>query len=185
VPPTPPPPHPGPRYRVQFTADQAFLDLLEKARDLLQHSLPSRDLVEVQRRALQTLVKTLRARKLAATDHPRARRAAATPGEATPEDTAPARRPIPAAVRRTVWQRDAARCTYTDLRGQRCRERAGLELHHVAPHARGGPDTVDNLTLRCSLCRTRHKRHYAEFGFMPRTAARVLWASWEAFSYAA
>ncbi|HEU4578208.1 MAG TPA: hypothetical protein VFS67_08140 [Polyangiaceae bacterium] len=85
--PTPPPPPPGPRYRVQFTADQAFLDLLEEARDLSQHSLPNRDLVEVQRRALQTLVKTLRARKLAATDHPRARRAAATPGEATPEET--------------------------------------------------------------------------------------------------
>jgi len=160
----------GPRYRVQFTADQAFLDLLEEARDLLQYGIPSRDIVEVQRRALQDLVKKLRARKLAATDRPRAPKPASparppapepshseptrincSAHEETPrhENTAPARRGVPAAIRRTIWQRDAARCTYHDVRGQRCRERAGLQLHHVAPHARGGPATVDNLTLRC------------------------------------
>ena len=38
------------RYKVQFTADQAYVDLLEEARNLLQHQLPTRDLVEVQRR---------------------------------------------------------------------------------------------------------------------------------------
>jgi hypothetical protein len=55
-----PPANSGPRYRIQFTADQAFVDLLEQARDLLQHAVPERDLVEVQRRALQALVKKLR-----------------------------------------------------------------------------------------------------------------------------
>jgi len=155
----------GPRYRVQLTVDQTFVDLLEEARDLLQHSIPSRDVVEVQRRALQLLVKKLRARQCAATDQ---RRAPGRPSPAPeppsadtagttgnenapkPESTAPARRRhIPAAVRRAVCQRDAVRCTYTDARGQRCRERAGLQLHHLEPHVRGGPDTVDNLTLRC------------------------------------
>jgi 5-methylcytosine-specific restriction endonuclease McrA len=56
---------------------------------------------------------------------------------------------IPAAVRRSVWQRDEARCTYLDARGQRCREQSGLEFHHQHPHARRGPASVDNLTLRC------------------------------------
>ena len=159
----------GPRYRVQFTADQAYVDLLEEARDLLQHSIPGRDLVEVQRRALQELVKKLRARKLAAAKRPRAPNpspadpSAPKPADPTPapapcsanEDTskhdnaAPGRRYVPAAVRRTVWQRDEDRCTYHDARGQRCRERAGLQVHHLAPHARGGPATIDNLTLRC------------------------------------
>jgi hypothetical protein len=164
------PANPGPRYRMQFTADQDFVDLLEEARDLLQHSIPDRDLVEVQRRALQALVKKLRAPKLAATErplaperplpagppapeptHPEPRTALPAPKQAPKhENTAPARRQqIAAAVRRVVWQRDAARCTYTDIRGQRCREQAGLELHHVSPHVRGGPATVDNLTLRC------------------------------------
>src|SRR5262249_2830060 len=61
----------GARYRIQFTADQAYLDLLEEARELLQRSVPDRDLVEVQRRALHHLVKHLRARKLAVTVRPR------------------------------------------------------------------------------------------------------------------
>ncbi|MEO8180878.1 MAG: HNH endonuclease signature motif containing protein [Deltaproteobacteria bacterium] len=52
-------------------------------------------------------------------------------------------------MRRNVWQRDAARCTYVDARGQRCREQAGLEFHHQHPHARGGPSSLENITLRC------------------------------------
>ena len=145
TPPSPQPVSPGPRYRIQFTADQAFVDLLEEARDLLQHSVRDRDIVEVQRRPLQALVKKLRARKCAATERPRSSKPAAP----KQKPTAPARRHIPNSVRRTVWQRDEARCTYADQRGQRCRERAGLELHHHEPHVRGGPDNVDNLTLRC------------------------------------
>jgi 5-methylcytosine-specific restriction endonuclease McrA len=52
-------------------------------------------------------------------------------------------------VRRYVWQRDEARCAYVDARGQRCREQSGLEFHHQHPHARGGPPSIDNLSLRC------------------------------------
>ena len=33
--------------------------------------------------------------------------------------------------------------------------------------AKYGPDTVSNVGLRCRLCRMRHNRHYAEYGFMP------------------
>jgi len=56
---------------------------------------------------------------------------------------------ISAEVRRSVWKRDEARCAYVDARGQRCREQGGLEFHHQHPHARGGPPSIDNLTLRC------------------------------------
>lgn len=157
--PAPPvPPVAAPRYRMQFTVDQAYLELLEEACQLLQHSVPGRNLVEVQRRALQALVKKLWARKFAATE----RHVASQPPAPTEqpshqpahenatEVTAPARRRhTPAAVRSAVWQRDAARCTYTDARGQRCRERGRLEYHHLEPHARGGPASIDNLTLRC------------------------------------
>jgi len=168
----------GARYRIQFTVDQAYLELLEEARELLQHVVPDRDLVEVQRRALQALVKSLRARKLGAVEHPRttptapARSRTAPAREDAPEPhgvgserkdapvpagtaparsrTAPARsRHVPAAVRRTVWQRDAGRCAYADSRGQRCRERSGLEFHHRWPHARGGPPSMGNVELRC------------------------------------
>ncbi|MEO8178819.1 MAG: HNH endonuclease signature motif containing protein [Deltaproteobacteria bacterium] len=141
-----------PRYRVQFTADQAYVDLLEEARNLLQHELPGRDLAEVQRRALELLVHKLRQRKHAATERPRSSAPAttATTRQRPPgQKSATHSRHIPAEVRRSVWQRDDARCTYVDARGQRCREQSGLEFHHRHPHGRGGPPSLENITLHC------------------------------------
>src|SRR5690606_3429122 len=60
-----------------------------------------------------------------------------------------ARRHVSAAIRREVWARGAGWCADTDHRGQRCPETGSLELHHREAHALGGPDTVDNLELRC------------------------------------
>jgi len=202
------------RYKVQFTADQAYVDLLEEACNLLQHELPARDLLTVQRRALELLVHKLRQRKYAARERPCPKASApangtpplqpkSTPARpAAPQSATPARhaapqsaaharhspqsttrarpagpqsathdrhaapqsttgarhaapqpathsRYIPAEIRRTVWQRDEARCAYVDARGQRCREQSGLEFHHQHPHGRGGPPTIDNLALRC------------------------------------
>src|SRR5690606_38142676 len=98
---------------------------------------------------------------------------------------APARRHVSAAIRREVWARDAGRCAYTDDRGRRCPGTGSLQLHHREAHAMGGPDSVDNLELRCPLCRMRHKGHYAAFGFMPHVLAQGGWASGERISYAA
>jgi 5-methylcytosine-specific restriction endonuclease McrA len=138
------------RYRVQFTADQAYVDLLEEARNLLQHELPGRELAEVQRRALELLVHELRRRKHAATERPRSSTpAAATRQQQPAQKSAAHSRYIPAEVRRGVWQRDEARCTYVDARGQRCREQSGLEFHHRHPHGRGGPPSLENITLHC------------------------------------
>src|SRR5690606_3530023 len=54
------------RYRVQFTADQEYVDLLERARDLLWHQLPNGDLAAIQRLALEALVEKLARRKCGA-----------------------------------------------------------------------------------------------------------------------
>ena len=58
------------RYKVQFTASQEYVDLLERARDLLSHALPDRSIEEVHLRALRTLVAGLEKKKYAATDTP-------------------------------------------------------------------------------------------------------------------
>jgi hypothetical protein len=131
--------------RVQFTADQGFVDLLSEARDLLWHRLPDSDLVTVQRLALEALVARLR-RKYAATlaqaqtpasrrssapapsndagpatapptAEPRATTVPAPVGSAPARGSAPRRR-VPAAVRREVWQRDGGRCSFVE-RGSR------------------------------------------------------------------
>ncbi len=80
-------------------------------------------------------------------DNPRQR---GTKREATPPSDYPRQRgTIPAAIRRAVRERDGARCTFVDERGQRCRETALLEFHHEQPFVHGGPATAANLHLRC------------------------------------
>jgi hypothetical protein len=66
-----------------------------------------------------------------------------------PPGTSQGRRHVPASVRRAVFERDGERCAYRDERGERCRETLGLEIHHRRAHALGGPETLDNLELRC------------------------------------
>ncbi len=56
------------RYKIQFTADQVYVDLLEQARDLLEHQVPDRDLPTVQRLAIEALLDKLNARKYGATN---------------------------------------------------------------------------------------------------------------------
>jgi hypothetical protein len=59
------------RFRIQFTANQEYVDLLEQARDLLSHTLasvrPSHSLEQVHLRALRVLVADLKRRKYALT----------------------------------------------------------------------------------------------------------------------
>src|SRR6201999_3865889 len=47
-------------YKVQFTASQEFVDLLEEARSLLAHERSGTELPDVHVRALRALVKELR-----------------------------------------------------------------------------------------------------------------------------
>ncbi len=86
----------------------------------------------------------------AATEVPRQRGANDATEDAHRRGASPqASRYVPAHVRRAVWQRDEHRCAFVDERGQRCRERSGLELHHETAFAKGGPPTEANLSLRC------------------------------------
>jgi len=159
----------SPRYRMEFTASQRYVELLEDARNLLQHQVPDRDVARVHELAMAAFVEQLRKRRHATTS--RARRKAGSQGsaparvdDAMSQRSALARvnrRYIPADVRRTVWQRDQARCTFEDATGRRCPERAGLELHHEHAFALGGPPTVENLQL---LCRA-HNALFAERDF--------------------
>ena len=158
------------RYKISFTASQEYVDLLERAQDLLSHAVPERALEEVHLRALRLLVEDLEKRKYgaprrkaagersaqesASSDAPPA--TPATPEAAGTVAPAPAQRATAtrrrgsAAVRREVWDRDEGRCTYVDECGTRCRETRFLELHHLHAHARGGGETAFNLTLRCA-----------------------------------
>jgi 5-methylcytosine-specific restriction endonuclease McrA len=125
------------RYRVQLTITRETHDKLRRVQDLLRHSVPNGDAVEIFDRALTVLLEQLTMKKLAATDKPRTARSS-TGGS----------RHIPAAVKRSVWARDAGRCAFIGTTG-RCRETGFLEFHHLTPFAAGGHAVVENVELRC------------------------------------
>jgi hypothetical protein len=133
------PPAPLPRERlVQVAIDRTTYAMLQYARALLSHQVPSGSVSEVLRRALEPLISQLEKRKFAATDRPRPGNGA-TPGS----------RHIPSAVKRDVWRRDGGRCTFVGDTGHRCGSTWLVEYEHLEPHAHGGQATVENITLRC------------------------------------
>jgi len=137
---------------VRFTADAETRALIEEARGLLGHAVPTGDLAIVFHRALTVLVADLKRRKFGATARPRpARVSDSTSGD------------VPAAVRREVCARDANRCAFVAKNGRRCEETRFLEFHHVVPRAAGGPATVDNIQLRCRA----HNGHEVDLFFGP------------------
>ena len=136
------------RFALQVTIDQETHDLLRRAQELLGHTVPSGDVAEVLKRALQSLVHELEKKKFARAEHPMPR----------PHADASTGRHIPASVRRSVVQRDGGRCAFVSSNGKRCESRGRLEFDHVTPVARGGQTMAENVRL---LCRD-HNQYEAE-----------------------
>jgi len=138
------------RHGIQFTVDQATLDLLRDVQALLGPQVPAHDLAAVFHRALAVLKRDLERQKFAATDEPR-------PGRPRSADS----RHIPAEVKRAVWERDQGRCTFVSETGHRCEERSGVQFDHIDAYARGGSATVTSIRLRCHA----HNQYDAERTF--------------------
>ncbi len=137
-------------FAISFTIDRACKDKLTQAQALLSHRLPGGDPGAVMSLALDALLTQLRKQRFAVTAAPRAGRA-----------RKPGTRYVPAADKREVWERDGERCAFVSEAGHRCTETRWLELHHVAPHARGGAAVAANLQVMCRM----HNAHLAEVDF--------------------
>ena len=137
------------RYLLRITLTGQGRQNLDRARDLLRHTIPSGDPAVIVERALVALVDQLERTKLAATSRPR--------GATTDAPRKTRGRHIPAAVKRAVWARDEGRCAFIASTG-RCTETGFLEFHHVEPFAAGGPADLSNLQLRCRA----HNQHESE-----------------------
>ena len=142
------------QFLLQLTIGRATRDKLQHAQNLLGHRLPSGDLERVLDLALDALIEKLERRKFAATNRPRQAPRAGQPNGGSS-------RHIPAHVRRAVWERDGAQCTFVSESGRRCSARKLLEYDHVEPVARGGTATVAGIRLCCRA----HNQYAAECVF--------------------
>jgi hypothetical protein len=155
--------------RVHFNVSKQVVQKLVAAREGLSHAIPGATMEQVLEAALDLLLeKQARARGMVKRPRrvlPAALRPKAplvTEGQTTPSGncsvarpegravrrTGP-REPIPAAVRRAVWERDAGRCSWPLDGGGCCGSTHRLELDHIVPWAEGGPSTVENLRVVC------------------------------------
>ncbi|HEY3665177.1 MAG TPA: HNH endonuclease signature motif containing protein [Polyangiaceae bacterium] len=65
---------------------------------------------------------------------------------------------VSGAVRRAVYLRDDAQCSFVAPDGRRCDARALLELDHAKPWGKLGDSEVDNIRLRCRAHNQLHAR---------------------------
>ncbi|HEY8150828.1 MAG TPA: HNH endonuclease, partial [Vicinamibacteria bacterium] len=154
------------RYRVQFTIGKESHDKLRRVQDLLRREIPDGDPGAIFDRALTLLLEKVEKAKLGATARPRPRpiRPGADRQLRTP--ILPSR-DVPRHVQRAVGRRDGGQCAFVSRDGHRCTERTFLEFHHIQPYARGGPATVENISLRCR----RHNQYEAQLIFGPHGVA--------------
>src|SRR5215831_10637627 len=131
------------QHRLAVTVSSEFVQDLEQARAAPSHKFPGADLATVLHEGLRLILKEHRKRK-ALTGAPRPQQAPARPRPA-------GGRYLPAEVRREVWSRDQGRCQEPLASGGICGSTHRVEFHHLMEHARGGPATSSNLTLRCSF----------------------------------
>ncbi|HKY36904.1 MAG TPA: hypothetical protein VJN18_13245, partial [Polyangiaceae bacterium] len=111
------------RLRVEFTARAELYEKLEKARQLLSHALSSGDLGELFERALDALIEQETRKRFGAGKPRKARK------------LKPGSRHVPVEIRRAVWERDQAQCTFIDGEGRRCAEQRFLTIEHRTPFA--------------------------------------------------
>ena len=149
------------RYRVQFVADGETNAQLQELRALMRHQIPDGDVGKILARAIAVLLEQVRKQKFADSRNPRPDRPVSSPNEVCS-------RHIPAAIRRTVWERDGSRCTYTAADGRRCDSREFVEFDHIQAWTRARSHSIDGITLRCRA----HNQQRARIDFGERHMAR-------------
>lgn len=150
------------RWSLRVTLSAAQKEDLDTLRALLSHEVPDGDLEAVLEEAVRCALEKHGKRKGAV--RPERTR------KAKPPRLRPAgeRQPVPAEVKRQVWERDGGRCTYVSKDGRRCESRWQLEYDHVESARLGGPVTADDLRLRCKPHNLLHAEQTFGRAYMAR-----------------
>jgi hypothetical protein len=133
----------------QIEVDDELQSYMRDVTDLMRHSNPSGDRAVIIKAALKLLKAQLLKKKWGQTDRPQKRAASAKSSTVTNE------------VRRGLYARDEAQCTFVDESGERCPARGFLEIDHIGVRAKGGGSSLGEVRIRCY----EHNRLYAEQTF--------------------
>jgi len=143
------------RLELRFAVSPEVMNKLEEARALLsQGSRPT--LEAVLDASLDAFLEKRCPRRRE--ERRKLRASKRQPADSRPKRAAAAKRTIPKKIRDQVWTRDQGRCRYVGPTGKRCRATSSLQVDHVVPRARGGPNVASNLRLLCE----RHNKLAAE-----------------------
>ena len=124
------------RVLIQFSADKALAEKLEKAKALPSHEFPEGTLADIFNAALDAIIEN---------NEPKVKR------ERKPVGEVKRSRYLTRGRRSEVWDRDEGKCAYVSPEGKRCNETKFLEFDHVQPFALNGSSTdTENLRLLCS-----------------------------------
>ncbi len=144
--------------KVQFTADEEFLSLMERAKQITSRSLVSgAEMKEVLKIALKEFVQKHEPK--AHTDKKNQEQKQKTPvslraAEVVRENPS---RYIPSGLKTQVRIRSKDQCEFVDgLTGRRCGQKRFLEFDHKIPFAKGGRHSLENLR---HYCRTHNAFH--------------------------
>jgi hypothetical protein len=139
------------RFRVRFTINADFRDMIECLQGLLSHRLPNGDIASALKFAAGVAIRELEKERFAVGRKPRVRpkvHSSRPPGGGASK-ASPRSRHIPAESAREVYLRDGGQCTFVSADGRRCAARRALEIDHAQPWAMGGESSPGNLRLRC------------------------------------
>jgi hypothetical protein len=132
--------------RLNVTVSAEFMAELEQVRAALSHQCPDGNFEQVVREAFKLVLERDRKRK-GLTDRPRRQQERGP--RAQPELPAENNRYVAAAVKRAVWERDRARCTWPMGDGKLCGSTHRLEFDHDLEVALGGTPVTENIRLLC------------------------------------
>jgi hypothetical protein len=127
---------------MQFTLDEELKAGTERLQELLSHRIPDGDVTAMYAFMLEAATEKV-GKQLGAIAPERPR----TP-QPPVERPRGERCPIPAAVKREVWERDGGQCTHVGPDGRRCESRWQLEFHHPGLAWKTG-STAKDVTLHC------------------------------------
>ncbi len=170
---------PGKKTLIQFTADDALYEKLERLKGLLAHGnfdgryaklfdqlsdIALNVLTPKEPKVKHSKAKPILSRHGASKTPTSSTKAKLLPTSeverlATPSSSeiTVRSRYISLDTKRVVWKRDDGRCTYIGKRTtmigprRRCTSTHALQYDHIHPFAWGGSNDADNITLRCAL----------------------------------